>query len=128
MRLIRGRTNLPFASAWVHPRILVGSVLIIVLVVCIVFLVLYSIDYILLFRATWLLAHDILHPDCPFIRISSPIVCFFKSIVGFRKQYNEQVSKYIYLFLHDYLILMFGIFYLLCLIPSIIPSLDHLHP
>ena len=92
--------------------------LLVFLVLCIVLFALYSIDYILLFRATFMLALVLLHTECPFTRISSSIVCgfvfvfLFLSIVGFRKQRNEQVSKCIYLFLDDHLILISEIYYL----------------
>jgi hypothetical protein len=40
--LIRGKNCLPFTSTWVHPRILVGSVLLIFFVFCVVYFFLYS--------------------------------------------------------------------------------------
>ena len=40
--LIRGKNCLPFTSTWVHPRFLVGSVLLIFFVFCVVYFFLYS--------------------------------------------------------------------------------------
>ena len=41
--LIRSRNCLPFASIWVHPQFLVGSVLFIFIVFCVVFIILFVI-------------------------------------------------------------------------------------